>query len=107
MPGLAFQPAPRGSRIGGSIEWPRKQNDKNMAKCNYDPRPLLGQPIGMFHCPECGAMVVAGCAHPDPDHKIPDCAECGHTELVHYANGTCGEPGCNDKKWHLFREQKS
>jgi hypothetical protein len=32
--------------------------------CAYDPRPLLGQPIGMFHCPECGEMVLAGLPHP-------------------------------------------
>jgi len=24
-------------------------------------------PIGMYRCPECGNMVVAGCAHPDYD----------------------------------------
>lgn len=37
--------------------------------CSYDPRPLAGQPIGMFHCPECGCMVLAGMEHPpcDPD----------------------------------------
>lgn len=34
--------------------------------CSYDPRALLGQPIGMLHCPECGVMVVAGLPHP-PD----------------------------------------
>lgn len=31
--------------------------------CPYDPRPLLGQPIGMLHCPACGCMVVAGLEH--------------------------------------------
>ena len=34
-------------------------------KCSYDPKPLLGQPIGQFHCPECGEMVLAGMEHPD------------------------------------------
>jgi hypothetical protein len=33
--------------------------------CPYDPRELAGAPIGMFHCPECGEMVLAGCPHPD------------------------------------------
>ncbi len=33
--------------------------------CSYDPRPLAGQPIGMFHCPLCGEMVIAGMEHPD------------------------------------------
>ena len=32
--------------------------------CTYDPRPLVGEPIGMFHCPGCGRMVVAGLPHP-------------------------------------------
>jgi hypothetical protein len=25
----------------------------------------IGVPIGMFHCPECGEMVLAGVPHPD------------------------------------------
>lgn len=33
--------------------------------CTYDPRVMAGEPIGMFHCPECGEMVLAGVAHPD------------------------------------------
>lgn len=33
--------------------------------CPYDPREMLGLPIGMFHCPECGEMVLAGLEHPD------------------------------------------
>lgn len=37
--------------------------------CTWDPRPLLGHPIGMLHCPDCGCLVVAGTEHPlcDPD----------------------------------------
>jgi len=38
-----------------------------MAPCSHDPRELKGQPIGMYHCPECGEMVIAGIAHPDYD----------------------------------------
>lgn len=33
-------------------------------KCIYDPREMSGLPIGMFHCPECGEMVIAGLPHP-------------------------------------------
>jgi len=40
-------------------------------KCSYDPEILKGQPIGMFHCPECGEMVVAGMPHPDYDLEPP------------------------------------
>jgi hypothetical protein len=28
-----------------------------------DPRELLGAPIGMYHCPGCGTMQVAGLPH--------------------------------------------
>ena len=34
-------------------------------KCPYDPSQLVDVPIGMFHCPECGEMVLAGLPHPD------------------------------------------
>ena len=33
--------------------------------CTYDPTNDLG---GMFHCPECGEMVVAGA--PNPDYSL-------------------------------------
>jgi hypothetical protein len=36
-------------------------------KCSFDPKSYAGQPIGMFHCPDCGAMVLAGMEHPDYD----------------------------------------
>ena len=36
-----------------------------MTKCSYDPKVLKGKPIGMFHCPECGEMVLAGIEHLD------------------------------------------
>lgn len=34
--------------------------------CPHDPSTIRG-PIGMYHCPQCGEMVVAGMAHPDYD----------------------------------------
>lgn len=43
-----------------------------MAKCPHDPRVLAGQPIGMYHCPDCGEMVVAGMEH-TPKNVLPDC----------------------------------
>ena len=33
--------------------------------CTYDPRLYSGEPTGMFHCPECGQMVIASLLHPD------------------------------------------
>lgn len=35
------------------------------ANCCEKPEKLIGQPIGMYHCPCCGAMVIAGLEHPD------------------------------------------
>ncbi len=34
------------------------------APCAEEPELLAGAPIGMYHCPDCGAMVVAGFPHP-------------------------------------------
>lgn len=34
-----------------------------MTRCTFDPSPLIGVPLGMFHCPSCGCMVVAGIEH--------------------------------------------
>ena len=33
-------------------------------KCLHDPQKVTGS-IGMYHCPECGEMVLAGMPHPD------------------------------------------
>jgi len=40
-----------------------------MTKCTFDPTADIykNAPIGMFHCPECGEMVLAGMPHPDWD----------------------------------------
>lgn len=35
------------------------------ARCAEKPERLKGKPIGMYHCPDCGAMVLAGLPHPD------------------------------------------
>lgn len=34
--------------------------------CPEDPVALRGQPIGMYHCPGCLMMVLAGVDHPNP-----------------------------------------
>ena len=35
------------------------------ANCSEKPEAMLCQPIGMYHCPDCGAVLVAGMAHPE------------------------------------------
>lgn len=32
--------------------------------CQEKPELLKGMPIGQYHCPDCGAMVIAGMSHP-------------------------------------------
>jgi hypothetical protein len=55
-------------------------------KCSHDPRELKGHPIGMYHCPECGEMVVAGIEHPNYDliGEGPDLDSCP----------VCKKPNC-------------
>ena len=40
--------------------------------CAEKPELLKGQPIGQYHCPDCGAMVLAGMEHPDLCEKCND-----------------------------------
>lgn len=37
-----------------------------MTSCRHDPRTVTGA-IGMYHCPDCGIMVLAGYGHPNDD----------------------------------------
>lgn len=40
--------------------------------CSHDPRQFAKTPMGMYHCPECGEMVIAGCPHPVyKPHPLP------------------------------------
>ena len=46
-------------------------------KCPEDPLKLLGQPIGMYHCPYCGCMQIAGLSHMcDSNDCLLDDCEC-------------------------------
>lgn len=48
-----------------------------MVKCPEDPVALLGQPIGMYHCPYCGCMQVAGVEHLcDSDECLLEDCDC-------------------------------
>jgi len=38
----------------------------------WDPIQLKGAPIGQYHCPYCGAMVLAGMDHIDYKDEYPD-----------------------------------
>jgi len=38
-------------------------SERIITGCPEDPRLLVGAPIGMYHCPHCGCMQIAGLAH--------------------------------------------
>ena len=50
------------------------------AKCPFNPIIYLNQPIGMFHCPWCGEMVLAG--QPHVDYPAIDWENQEYDELV-------------------------
>jgi hypothetical protein len=37
----------------------------------WEPQQLTGAPIGQYHCPYCGSMVLAGVPHPDYRDRTP------------------------------------
>lgn len=41
------------NEMGETCPWP------------WDPQQLKGAPLGQYHCPYCGGMVIAGVPHPD------------------------------------------
>ena len=53
-----------------------------MTKCSFDPTADIYKdaPIGMFHCPECGEMVVAGMPHPDWDALFDELEDTSQTD---------------------------
>jgi len=59
-----------------------EQTDKLFpANCNEKPEKRLGEPIGMYHCPECGAMVIAGLEHPMLCKRCLDRKHPGYDEI--------------------------
>ena len=40
----------------------------------WEPQQLVGVPLGQYHCPYCGAMVIAGVPHIDYS-DLPDVAK--------------------------------
>jgi len=46
--------------------------------CAEKPELLIGQPLGQYHCPDCGAMVIAGISHPKLCRR---CVERKHPSL--------------------------
>ena len=40
-------------------------NETFPTNCRERPEKLIHVPMGMYHCPDCGAMLLAGLSHPD------------------------------------------
>lgn len=51
--------------INARIEWGEYEGKKRKP-CPEQPLLLSGQPIGQYHCPMCGMMVMAGMPHLSP-----------------------------------------
>ena len=63
---------PMGPLCGRCYDEVESDEDLQEAPCNEKPERFLGQPIGMYHCPDCGAMVLAGMEHPKVCKKCID-----------------------------------
>lgn len=63
--------------IEASIEWGEWEG-KQRKPCPEQPMLLSGQPIGQYHCPSCGMMIMAAMPHlspvgiPHPQYPIAD-----------------------------------
>jgi hypothetical protein len=51
--------------VSVSADWGEYEGKKRLP-CPEDPVELRGAPIGMYHCPYCGMMVMAAMPHLSP-----------------------------------------
>lgn len=51
--------------IDRDVNWGHYKG-RNRNRCPEQPMLLAGQPIGQYHCPVCGMMIIAGLPHLDP-----------------------------------------
>ena len=63
--------------------------------CAEKPEALKGQPIGQYHCPDCGAMVLAGLPHPPLCQTCIDRKHPGFDEVPPLA--AFGEPATHEE----------
>lgn len=54
-------------RINATIDWGSCEGKKRKP-CPEQPLLLTGQPIGQYHCPGCGMMILAAMPHLDPEN---------------------------------------
>lgn len=53
------------------VNWGEYEGKKRLP-CPEDPRKFKGQPLGMYHCPDCGMMVIAGMKHGTPHATVEE-----------------------------------
>lgn len=53
------------SLLSAQVKWGEWQG-RRRKPCPEQPMLLTGMPIGMYHCPACGMMVMAAMPHPSP-----------------------------------------
>lgn len=58
--------------IENTIDWGEYES-KMRKPCPENPVLLAGQPLGQYHCPVCGMMVIAGWRHLSPNKQPRDC----------------------------------
>lgn len=58
--------------IEGTIDWGEWEGKKRKP-CPEQPLLLAGLPLGMYHCPVCGVMVLAGLPHISPKAHPSGC----------------------------------
>lgn len=52
--------------VNARIDW-GSYNGKKRKPCPEQPLLLTGMPIGQYHCPFCGMMILAAMPHTSPD----------------------------------------
>ena len=53
-----------GPTCGRCYDEVASEDDLYPANCAEKPELLIDAPLGQYHCPDCGAMVLAGVEHP-------------------------------------------
>ena len=66
------------------------------APCSEHPETLVDKPIGMYHCPDCGAMLCAGVPHP---HL---CTECYDKVLAQDTDPEASHDKEHKDTWEIF-----
>jgi Recombination endonuclease VII len=76
-----------------------------MNLCPYDPKEMAGKPIGMFHCPLCGIMCVAGLPHP----HMKLCNRCGEQPCSNFYRDKYSRDGLRSicKNCDRFRNRRA